>query len=168
MRASCGVRSKTVSGVRARARSPVARNSVAACSANRSVPIAANMSCAVAAPCVRACVPSPLSPAEPLAVEQVRAREVHHDPAWASWRRDSRYAPLGVLALVQEGLAAGPQPERPGRGGERPFGEGFVRGGGYLALPGPDGGLDQFRQGGLGLKGGLLIPQGSRQPRHRV
>ena len=54
---------------------------------------------------------------------------------------------LGVAVLVEQGLAAGTHSERPGRsGGQRPLGQGFVRGGRRLPVAGQDGRLDHFRQ----------------------
>ena len=46
--------------------------------------------------------------------------------------------------------------------GECALREGFVGGVRHRALPGPDGGLDQFRQGPLGRVGGVVLVHGQR------
>src|SRR5690349_20713656 len=99
-------------------------------------------------------VPPPLGPAEPLAVEQVCACQVDGHPALLELADGFQVAGLRVRALSQQRLAAGTQPERPGRGGgERAFGQGFVGGGRGFVIAGPDGGLNQLRQGYLGRIG---------------
>src|SRR5690349_1860447 len=96
-------------------------------------------------------VPPPLGPAEPLAVEQVSAREIDGHPAPPELADGFQVAALRVRTLGQQRLAAGRQPERPGRaGGERPFGQGLMGGGRGFVIAGPEGGLDQLLQGSLG------------------
>ncbi len=73
------------------------------------------------------CIPPPLGPAQPLTVEQMSARQVDGHPAALELADGFQVAALRVRALSQQRLAAGPQPERPGRaGGERAFGQRLV------------------------------------------
>src|SRR5271157_5637298 len=48
-----------------------------------------------------ACVPPPLGPPQPLAVEQMRAREVHCDPALGQLAEEFQVRAFGVLALFK-------------------------------------------------------------------
>ena len=108
-------------------------------------------------------VPPPLGPAQPLAVEQVCTCEVDRHPGSLELADGFQVAALRVRALSQQRLAAGAQPERPGRaGGERPFGQGFVGGGRGFVIAVPDGGLDQLRQGHLGRVGRVVLDHGLR------
>src|SRR5712692_331983 len=101
-----------VSVVRLRTRSPVARSSRAARSANPSAPMAASIWCAV-----RSCsgADAPVLPAKPLAVEEVDAGEMNGDPA--PGELSGEYLQAGVVGEPVgkggegAGVPSGPDPE---------------------------------------------------------
>ena len=141
--ASWAVSASPVSRLRLRTVSPVASSSRRARSANASMPIASSISWAVRN-CSRASA-APVLAAQPLAVEQVRAGQLGADAGPAQPLDRLAVAPLGRLALAEQGADPGLDPQHPlGRGHAGAFGQPLQSGREELHVAGPGRRLGQL------------------------
>src|SRR5258708_16856544 len=91
---------------------------------------------------------------QPLAVQQVRAGEIEGSFAAPELADRLQVRCLGVAALGEQCLAAGPEPERPVRSrGPGPVCEDGVRAARYFVVAAAGGGFDQLGQYRLGVEG---------------
>src|SRR5258707_307258 len=115
------------------------------------------------------CVNLALGPAQPLAVQQVRSRELDLRAAALQLTDRVLVCVLRTVASLNQGRTAGTHSKRPRRArGERPLGEGAESREGFAAAIRPAGCLDQLGQGRLRGERRIVVDDGRPGADRRV